>query len=167
MRRTRVLDVQVVLDKAATSDILVDYQLSGSARDSVTAVAANPDLSIDYSIVGTTSGKLTIKAGQTSGVIKVRPRTDALLEDGNNNTEPFEPESIIITIVNASNGVDFATNNTVEIALHQQDGVLILLAWDAPTGTPPQQADMDMFLRGGANITTWDRIIIGSAAEDF
>jgi hypothetical protein len=161
-----ILEVQVVLDKPAPTDILIEYSLTGSARDSVTAVTAEPDLATDYAIAGTqTPGQLTIKAGQSTGIIKVRPYTDLILEDANTNTDPFDPESIIITIVEASNGIDFSTNNTVEISLEQQDGVLVLLFWPSPSGA--DQADMDMLLRVGPNITTWDRILTGSVAEDF
>jgi hypothetical protein len=160
-----IIEVQVVLSVAAAADATIQYSVSGTARDSVTAVAANPDLPADYAVTGKTPGQLVIKAGQTTGIIKLRLYPDLFLEDNNPATDPFDPETIKVKITSASNGIDITTNSEVEIGLEQEDGMLVLLVW--PDSVTAQYADMDLLLRVGQNISTWDRILTGSVRERF
>lgn len=66
--------VQIVLDKAAPTDIRVDYSLGGTAVSPA-----------DYSIVGT-EGKIDIPQGQTSATIQITIVNDAIYE-GNETIE--------------------------------------------------------------------------------
>ena len=154
------VEVQLVLDKAAPQNITIHYELSGSATDSLTAWTE--EISPDYYINGV-SGTLVIQAGQTSGIIDIRLFSDLFIEDSNLNTGPFDPETIIITVTDAS-GIEMAENE-LEISLKQEDGLVVLLTWPDPVGA--QQADMDLLLRVGPNTSSWLGILTGSAQEEF
>src|SRR5688572_21148395 len=68
----REVEVALVLDKPAPQDLTFQYELSGSATDSL---IANDEMAADYKIMGT-HGQFVIGAGQTSGVINIRLYSD-------------------------------------------------------------------------------------------
>ena len=169
----QALEVQLTLDKPAPQDITVQYELSGSATDSVKASIEelNPDYYINREGVsyanGKTTAQLVIPAGQSTGVIDIRLYSDLLVEDGNPDTDPFDPETIVITVT-PSSGISMA-DNTMEIQLEQEDGFLIALFWPDPVEDPAGDlhADMDLLIRVGDNTTTWLGVLTGSIMEGF
>lgn len=152
--------VELLLDKPAPQDITVEYTLSGTATDSITAFTN--ESSPDYYIDGV-AGQATFKAGETKAVIEIQLYTDLIIEDAVPSTEAFDAETIVITVSNP-NGIQM-TDNTMEISLVQEDGLIVLLAWEAPVDT--LKADMDIILRVGETTSSWLGILTGSAAGSF
>src|SRR5690606_16213353 len=56
-------------------------------------------------------------------------------------------------------------DNTMEISLKQENGLLIALFWPDPDDG--QQADMDLILRVGESTSEWLGVLAGSAAGSF
>lgn len=140
-----ILQINVALSQDAPANVTLKYQLSGSARDSVTAKAADPDLPADYAIRGGSPGQLQIAAGQKTGVIRLGLYSDFVIEDGDQETDPWDPETIIITLTEASAGVQInAEKDEMQIALNQQDGKIVALFWDVDN--EDTTVDMDLFL---------------------
>jgi hypothetical protein len=160
----RIIQVKLIATPAPTQDLTITYALSGSAVDSVSALS-NEELDPDYAIIKGQGeiGKVVIKAGQTTGIINIRLYSDLLLEDTDPNTLPLDPESIVITAT-APAGVTM-TDNTMEISLKQENGLLIALFWPDPDDG--QQADMDLILRVGESTSEWLGVLAGSAAGSF
>lgn len=152
--------VELLLDKPAPQDITVEYTLSGTATDSITASSAKS--SPDYYIDGV-AGQATFKAGETKAVIEIQLYSDLIIEDAVPSTEAFDAETIVITVSNP-NGIQM-TDNTMEISLLQEDGLIVLLAWEAPVDT--LEADMDLILRVGESTSSWLGILTGSVTESF
>ena len=160
-----ILQLSVTLSQAAPSNVTLDYTLAGTARDSVTARAADPDLPADYAIRGGNPGKVQIAAGQTTGVIRLGLYSDFVIEDGVPATiGVFDPETIVVTLTQASSGVMVsATNKTMELKVNQQDGKAIALFWDEDNTT----IDMDLFLWiGDIGAAVADLELISLSASD-
>jgi hypothetical protein len=145
-----LIEIEVELDQAASTDITVQYTLSGSAIDSLTAW--EEDLNADYYIDGV-SGEVVIESGETIGIIRLQLFSDILIEDSNPNNNTLDPENIIITLTSGSNGVGIGENDVMDITLVQEDGRLVFLEWNEDAN-----ADMDMFLWMGN---------LGETAEDL
>jgi hypothetical protein len=148
-----LLEIEVVLDHAAAQAVTVGYALSGTAVDSLFAYSQNPKIPpqyYDYYIEGV-SGELVIAQGATSGKIEVQLLTDFQFEDD---------ETVIITLNDASEGVEITANNKTTITVGQQDGKVIALVWD-PSYT---NVDMDLFLWIGDDIA--DLFFVASSAND-
>ncbi|MGC1243759.1 MAG: Calx-beta domain-containing protein [Chryseosolibacter sp.] len=152
--------VELLLDKPAPQDIVIGYTLSGTATDSLTAFTAktNPDYYIDGK-----AGEVTFRAGETKAFIEVELYSDLIIEDGVPATDPFDPETIVITVSNP-NGIQMS-DNTMEISLAQEDGLIVLLAWPAQKDT--LKADMDIILRVGQTTSSWYGILTGAATESY
>jgi hypothetical protein len=133
-----LLEIEVKLDKAAGKDITVEYTLSGSAVDSLTAW--DQEIAADYYIDGV-SGEVEIAEGETVGVIKIQLYTDFVVEDAIAGGV-LDPETIEITLTGANNGVAIGDDDKLNIHLKQQDGRIIALDWADPT---TDSADMDLF----------------------
>lgn len=141
------VEIELVLDKAFSRDITVTYTLGGTAKNSVNA----GNQIEDYDVVGE-YGEVEIEAGETTGVIKLQLYSDDLLEDD---------ETIIIKFDEVDDErIEITRDDDIEITLLQEDGMLVVLDWPAPSANG--QADMDIFLRVGSNITTWDGILFAS-----
>ena len=149
------LEIQVVLDKAASEDITVEYSLSGTALDDVTAGNNQP---VDYEVVSDFDyGEIEIEKGETTGTISLNLLSDGEFEDD---------ETIEISIDNVStDAVEITRDDEVNITVKQEDGRIILLEWPAPSGSG--QADMDIVLRVGDNTTTWAGVLSGAANGSF
>jgi hypothetical protein len=120
-----VFEVEVTLDKPAASAVTVNYELSGTAIDTV-FVSENqlPFYLSDYFIDGS-YGQVTIAAGQSSGKIKLQVIPDYRFEP--------VPEQIIITLVEGgSSAVTVGEDNETTITISQQNGKVIALTWDDP-----------------------------------
>ena len=139
-----ILSLNVVLSQAAVNAVTIEYGLTGTARDSVTARNAEPDLPSDYAIRGGTPGQLQIAAGQTTGVIRLGLYSDFVIEDGDDDTEAWDPETIIITMTEASGLQINPDKDELQIDLHQQDGKVIVLIPEPEDNDT--EVDMDLFL---------------------
>ena len=104
------IEVEVELDKAASQDITVTYDLSGTARDRESGGAAN----YDYTIADT-PGEITIEKGETSAVIEIALNDDGL---------PDNNETIVLTLDDVDG--DRATiGDDNEITITIADGVTV------------------------------------------
>ena len=161
-----IMQINVTLSQAAPSAVTLQYTLAGTATDSVAAKAANPDLPTDYAVRGGTPGTLQIAAGQTTGVIRLGVYSDFEMEDADPATAPWDPETIRITLTQASAGVMVsATNNVMEIKVNQQDGKVIALFWDE--ADVDNTIDMDLFLwAGDLGAAVADLELISLSASD-
>src|SRR5258706_10327622 len=147
------IDITMILDQPAPEAISIAYELSGTATDKVSAGTTS---SFDYEI---TSGYLEtkIKKGETGGTITIKLYSDFALEDD---------EIIEISIKSVdSDNIEITREDNIKITLQQEDGLLVGLEWPAPTATA--NADMDLILRVGANTSTWDGVLTGSAQGSF
>jgi hypothetical protein len=133
-------EIEVVLDKAATVDVTVTYEVGGTATDAVTADAE--DLWADYEIED--QGTIVIKAGQTKASIKLLPLTDIWMED-DPFTEDTEFENIELTITNVSAAAHLSANVSMEIELQQESGLFAFLTW-GEEGNDYPDVDMDLIL---------------------
>lgn len=101
-----VLEVELVLDKAHSKDLRIEYELGGTASDQDVVGTANAD----YEVEGT-HGVVEIEAGQTSGWIVLNIYADAAFEDDetieiailDTNTDQIEltaEDEVVITVTN-------------------------------------------------------------------
>lgn len=149
------LIINVVLDKAATEDITIDYSISGTAVEYVTATANS--VSPDYEITSEL-GEIEIDKGETTGTIEIDLYSDGFLE-------PTD-ETIEISIEDVdSDQIEITRDDDMVITVEQEDGLLVLLEWPDPSVTG--QADMDLVLRVGQNTTTWQGVLDVSYDESF
>ena len=102
-----VLEVELVLDKAHSKDLRIEYELGGTASDQDVVGTANADYEVEGS-----QGVVEIEAGETSGVIELNIYPDAAFEDD---------ETIEIAILDT---------NTDEIELTAEDEVVITVTND-------------------------------------
>ena len=147
------IEITMTLDQPAPEAVSITYELSGTAKDKVSAGTTS---AYDYEI---TSGYLEtkIKKGETSGKILITLFSDFALEDD---------EIIEISIKSTdSDNIEITRDDNTKITVVQEDGLLIGLEWPAPTSTA--NADMDLLLRVGANTSTWDGVLTGSAEGSF
>ncbi|HEY9045879.1 MAG TPA: Calx-beta domain-containing protein [Ohtaekwangia sp.] len=147
------LDVTVTLDKAAPEDLTVKYSIDGTTTDETEATSTDPE---DFSIDGDL-GEVVIKKGETTGTISLILYSDDLLEDD-------ETIKFTISSVNNSN-VKLTTNQSIEITLQQEDGVVVLLEW--PDASTDGVADMDLLVRMGETANDWDGILTGSVFRGY
>jgi hypothetical protein len=162
------IEVKVILDKAYSEDISIEFELSGSAQDEETATSSTP--AADYRIESD-HDEIEIKAGETEGIIEILIGSDTRLEDADVNTDPFDPETIEIKITDVDNeNIEITRDDETEVLIEQEDGLIVFLGWDSPDNTDPnniKQADMDLLVRAGANTTTWEGILTGSAQTSY
>ena len=147
------IDITMTLDQPAPEAIDVTWELSGTATDKVAAgTTGNADYAITSSYLDT-----KIKKGETSGTITIDLYSDFSLEDD---------EIIEIDIKDVdSDNIEITRDDIIKITLQQEDGLLVGLQWPDPTAT--LTADMDIIVRYGANTSTWDGILTGSANPGF
>lgn len=128
------VEIELVLDKAATQDIEIDYSIGGTANEEVKiGNKGNPDYKITSDYL-----KCQIKAGETKGVIKLELYSDIGLEDD---------ETIEIQIEEVDwDGIEITREDEVNITLKQEDGLLVVLAWGVGAGENYVDVDMDLFL---------------------
>jgi hypothetical protein len=139
-----MLELVVELSSPVGHDITLEYDLTGTAIDSLTAW--DDEVNADYYIDGV-SGELEIEAGETSATIRLQLYTDLLFEDGNGTAAGLGPETIILTLKPGSSGVEIGNDDVLQINLAQQDGRLIILDW-AETSV-----DLDLFVWLGPDET--------------
>lgn len=143
-----IIEITVSLSQPASANATITYSVSGTARDSVSATNANPKLPADYAVRGGSPGTLQIPAGANSGIIRIGLYSDFVIEDGDQETEPWDPETIIMTLT-GSTGVSIdSEKDELQIDVHQEDGKVIALFWDLdrPDLEDETTVDMDLFL---------------------
>jgi hypothetical protein len=125
-----LIEVEVKLDKAYPSDVTYNFELAGTAIDTVagTTEGIHPRY-WDYYVEGS-AATITIPAGQTSASIKIQLFTDFTMEDR---------ETIEITLKEDA-GHAISTNGKITINVDQEDGKVIFLGW------AEENVDMDMVL---------------------
>ncbi len=150
------IEVEVTLDKAATEDVIITYELDGSAVDDVFATANQ--LSSDYEITSDYL-EIAIKKGEDKGIIEINLLSDFSFEG---------TETINIAIINSdSENIEITRDDEINILVQQEDGLGILLQWPSPDEPLDSLADMDLVLRVGSSTTAWDGIAAISADEAF
>ncbi len=146
------LEIDVVLSNPAPTDITVQYEIDGTALDSLFAYNEElPSSFYDYYINGV-SGQVIIPNGQTIGKIEIQILSDFRYEP--------TPETMVFTITQASNGVSIGTNDEITISLEQEDGKVLALLWE-PAAT---DVDMDLFLWFGDDVSELDFLLAIAAA---
>lgn len=158
-----IIEIEIKLDKEASEDITIEYELDGSAIERST-VSNN---SWDYEDITDEAGEIEIQEGETSGIIELAIRSDALIEDANLNTDPLEPETIEIKITDVSSeDIEITNDDEIEISVVQEDGMLILLAWEPPSEDQDSLAYMDLLVRAGQSIPNWEVFYTGMFGEE-
>jgi len=128
------IEAQLVLDKPASKDIIIDYKVSGTAKDDVAAGTTAPS---DYTINGT-YGEVTIAKGETTGSISFEIYSDSDFEDD---------ETIIFSIDKVdSEDIEITREDDITITVTQEDGLIILLEWGVGASPAYTDVDMDLFL---------------------
>lgn len=124
------------LDNPAPVDIVLDYDLGGTAID---VIQAGGELNPDYEILGDADyGEIEIAKGETTGIIEIELFSDLLFEDD---------ETIEIKILDASTDqVEITRDDEIEITLLQEDGMVVFLEWGVGEGENYTNVDMDLFL---------------------
>lgn len=136
-------EIVVQLDQAATSNVIVTYEISGwnaegMAIDSLSGFEEEiPSDYWDYYVDGK-SGEVTIPAGQTSAPIKLNIWSDFILEGD---------EKIEITL-KTSTGINVGAISKFTMTIKQENGKILALYWPEkkPDNTTPTDVDMDMFI---------------------
>ena len=129
------ITVEIVLDKPAPEDIVIEYSVKGTARESVTA--GSSQLPADYEIVSEYL-EAEIKQGETSALIEIDLYSDTDLE--------AEDETIEIAIEETdSEQIEITRDDDIIITVKQEDGLLVFLAW-GEEGNDYPDVDMDLFL---------------------
>ncbi len=155
------VEIEIVLDKAAPTDITVEYDLGGTAVSPA-----------DYSVVGT-EGELDIPQGQTSGIIEIDIVNDAIYEGNEtieislqdvNSTDVLitnDDEAVVtITDDDPQTVVSFATT-TLEIKESDNDELLEIQV--NLSGPAPQAVTVQYQLTHGQGFAIDD--IYGEAEE--
>jgi hypothetical protein len=158
-----IIEVEVKLDKEASEDITIEYELDGSAIERST-VAANQ--AYDYEDLSDNAGELEIQAGETSGIIELQLNSDPFIEDSNTGTDPLDPETIEVKITDVnSEDIEITNDDEIEISIEQEDGMLVLLAWEGPSEDLDSLADMDLLVRAGTSIPNWEVFYTASISD--
>ena len=128
------IEITMTLDQPAPEAIAIAYELSGTAKDKVSAGTTS---AYDYEI---TSGYLEtkIKKGETSGKILISLFSDFDIEDD---------ELIEISIKSTdSDNIEITRDDEIKITVEQEDGLGITLAWSVGAGENYTDVDMDLLL---------------------
>jgi hypothetical protein len=128
------IEIKIKLDKGAFEDVVISYELSGTALDKVTAGTTK---SYDYEITSDYLETEIVK-GDSIGIIKLSMFSDLEIE---------EDETIIISIIDTdSENIEITRNDDIKITVKQEDGMVVLLEWGVGTGEKYTDVDMDLFL---------------------
>jgi len=122
------IEVQVVLDKAYSQDLNIEYELGGTASDQDVVGTANAD----YEVAGD-HGVVVIESGQTTGVIELDIYSDAAFEDDetieisilDTNTDAIEvtaDDDVVITITNDDAQL-IASFAAAAMTVNESDGI--------------------------------------------
>lgn len=142
-----IIEVEVILDKAFTEDITIEYSLSG---DAVEKVDAGSTSSYDYEIISDYL-EVEILEGETVGKIEIQLYSDLDVEDD---------EIIDIQIESVDNEqIEITRDDRLQITVEQEDGIAVVLEWGVGEA-PADYADVDMDLFFWAPSTTTANLVI-------
>lgn len=131
-----IIEIEVELDNPAPADIIIDYELGGTALD---VVQAGSTASPDYEVIGDADyGEIEIAQGATTGIIEIELYSDLAFEDD---------EVIEISLTEASSDqIEITRDDEIEITLLQENGMITFLEWGVGEGENYTNVDMDLFL---------------------
>jgi hypothetical protein len=105
------IEVEVVLDRPAPADFVMEYSASGTATRKIGTATVNHD----YEIIGI-FGELEFAKGETSGAILINITNDVIYE---------ETETIILTIEDVDNNrIDIGSRAQTVITINSDDAAL-------------------------------------------
>jgi hypothetical protein len=149
------IEIKIKLDKGAFEDVIVGYELSGTALDKVTAGTTK---SYDYEITSDYLETEIVK-GDSIGIIKLKLFSDLEIE---------EDETIVISITETdSENIEITRNDDIKITVKQEDGMVVLLEWGVGTGEKYIDVDMDLFLWAKGSGSNLGLTTIASANSSF
>jgi len=128
------VEIKVQIDKAYSKDIEIDYSIAGTAGEEV-KVGTNVDP--DYKITSDYL-KVTIKAGETTGIITLEFYSDIEIED--DETIELQIEKV------DSEEIEITRDDEINITLQQEDGLVVVLEWGVNANPKYTDVDMDLFL---------------------
>jgi hypothetical protein len=141
-----IIEVEIILDKAFSEDITIDYSLSGTAVEKVDAGTTS---SYDYEILGEYL-EVEILKGETVGKIEIQLYSDLEIEDD---------EIIDIQIESVDNDqIEITRDDRLKITVEQEDGMAVVLEWGVGASPAYTDVDMDMFF-WAPSTTTGDLVI--------
>lgn len=150
-----VIEIKMKLDKGAFEDVTINYELSGTALDKVTAGTTK---AYDYEIKEDYLETEIIK-GDSIGIIKLTLFSDLDIE---------EDETIIISIKDTdSESIEITRNDDIKITLKQEDGMVVALEWGTGAGEKYVDVDMDLFLWAKGSDSNLGLTNIASANSGF
>lgn len=127
-----IVEVSVVLDKAHSKDLRIDYELRGTADDQDVVGTANAD----YEVLSK-HGVIEIESGETTGAIEIKLYDDATFEDDetieiaifDTNTDDIELTADNEVVINITNDDEQLTASFVSTSatVNEADGVEGLL----------------------------------------
>jgi len=145
------VQIEVSIDKVAKEDFTIQYSFDGSVAIEKSTAASGKA----YDFEDLNAGEVVMKKGEKTANIELKFYSDFYLEDD---------ELIDLKISNISvTNVEITRNDETKLTLDQEDGLVVYLTWPAPSASGV--ADMDLFIRVGENITTWDGVLTGSVQE--
>jgi len=149
------IEIKMKLDKGAFEDVTINYELSGTALDKVTAGTTK---AYDYEIKEDYLETEIIK-GDSIGIIKLTLFSDLDIE---------EDETIIISIKDTdSESIEITRNDDIKITLKQEDGMVVALEWGTGAGEKYVDVDMDLFLWAKGTDSNLGLTNIASANSGF
>lgn len=124
-----IIEVEVVLDKAYSKDLRIEYELGGTADDQDVVGTANADY-----IVKEDHGVVEIESGETSGTIRIEIYSDAKFEADetieiaivDTNTDEVEltaDDETVITITNDDAQITATFGAGATMTVNEDDGV--------------------------------------------
>jgi len=150
----QTIEIELVLDKAFSEDLTIDYVLSGAAKDKTSAAGGPYDYEITSEYLET-----EILKGETTGIIEIKLYSDFSFEDD----EVFE-----ITIEDISNdNIEITRDDEITVTIKQEDGLLVFLDWGVGAGENYTDVDMDLFLWAENTSGTLELTGVGSANASF
>lgn len=149
------IEIKIKLDKGAFEDFKINYEVSGTALDKVTAGNTKaPDYEITSDYLET-----EIIKDDSIGIIKLKLYSDLSIE---------EDETIIISIKDVdSENIEITRNDDIKITVEQEDGMVVVLQWGIGAGEKYTNVDMDLFLWAKGSDSNLGLTSIGSANGSF
>ena len=150
------IEIKMKLDKGAFEDFKINYELSGTSVDKVSAGTTK---AYDYEI---TSDYLSTKIvkGDSIGIIKIKLYSDFAYEN--------EDETIVISIKNTdSDNIEITRNDDIKITVKQEDGMFVVLEWGIGKDEKYLDVDMDLFLWIKGSDSKLAPIDVGAAGPGF
>lgn len=149
------VEIKIKLDKGAFEDFTINYELSGTALDKVTAGTTK---SYDYEVTSDYLEAEIVK-GDSIAIIKLNLFSDLEIE---------EDETIVISIKDTdSENIEITRDDDIKITLKQENGMVVALEWGIGTGEKYIDVDMDLFLWAKGSDSNLGLTNVASANSSF